>query len=40
MYTVVYDEETLHNLEKLEKKTRKRIFEKISLNKRKSISLF
>ncbi len=29
MYTVVYDEEALQNLEKLEKKIRKRIFEKI-----------
>ena len=29
MYTVNYDEEALQNLEKLEKKIRKRIFEKI-----------
>jgi len=29
MYTVIYDEEALQNLEKLEKKIRKRIFEKI-----------
>jgi len=30
MYTVIYDEEGLQNLEKLEKKIRKRIFEKIT----------
>jgi len=30
MYTVIYDEEGLQNLEKLEKKIRKRIFEKIA----------
>jgi mRNA interferase RelE/StbE len=29
MYTVVYDEEALQNLEKFEKKIRKRIFHKI-----------
>ena len=30
MYTVIYDEEALQNLERLEKKIRKRIFEKIT----------
>jgi mRNA interferase RelE/StbE len=30
MYTVVYDEDALQNLEKLEKKIRKRIFHKIN----------
>ena len=29
MYSVIYDDEALQNLEKLEKKIRKRIFEKI-----------
>jgi len=34
MYTVIYDEEALNNLEKLEKKIRKRIFEKIHSQKK------
>jgi len=33
MYTIIYDDEALQNLEKLEKKTRKRIFEKIHSTK-------
>ena len=30
MYTVIYDEKALQNLEKLDKKFRKRIFQKIN----------
>jgi len=40
MYTVVYDEEALHNLEKLEKKIRKRIFEKIHSTKENPFHYF
>ncbi|MFH1100481.1 MAG: type II toxin-antitoxin system RelE/ParE family toxin [Methanobacteriota archaeon] len=40
MYTVEYDEEALLNLEKLEKKIRKRIFEKISSTKENPFHYF
>jgi mRNA interferase RelE/StbE len=40
MYTVIYDEEALQNLEKLEKITRKRIFEKISSTKENPFHYF
>ena len=40
MYTVIYDEEALQNLEKLEKKIRKRIFEKISSTKENPFHYF
>jgi mRNA interferase RelE/StbE len=40
MYTVIYDEEALQNLEKLEKKTRKRIFEKITSTKENPFHYF
>ena len=40
MYTVIYDEEALQNLEKLEKKTRKRIFEKIFSTKENPFHYF
>ncbi len=40
MYTVIYDEEALKNLEKLEKKIRKRIFEKISSTKENPFHYF
>ena len=40
MYTVFYDEEALQNLEKLEKKIRKRIFEKISSTKENPFHYF
>ncbi len=40
MYTVVYDEEALQNLEKLEKKIRKRIFEKIFATKENPFHYF
>jgi len=40
MYTVGYDEEALENLEKLEKKIRKRIFEKISSTKENPFHYF
>lgn len=40
MYIVIYDEEALQNLEKLEKKTRKRIFEKITLTKENPFHYF
>ncbi len=33
MHTIIYDEEALQSLEKLEKKVRKRIFEKIHSTK-------
>lgn len=40
MYTITYDEESLQNLEKLEKKIRKRIFEKISSTKENPFHYF
>ena len=40
MFTVLYDEEALQNLEKLEKKIRKRIFEKIASTKEKPFHYF
>ena len=40
MYTVIYDEEALQNLEKLEKKIRKRIFEKITSTKENPFHYF
>ncbi|MCX6666250.1 MAG: type II toxin-antitoxin system RelE/ParE family toxin [Euryarchaeota archaeon] len=40
MYTIIYDDEALQNLEKLEKKTRKRIFEKIHSTKEKPFHYF
>jgi mRNA interferase RelE/StbE len=40
MFTVVYDEEALQNLEKLEKKIRKRIFEKIFSTKENPFHYF
>ena len=40
MYTVIYDEEALQNLEKLEKKIRKRIFEKIISTKENPFHYF
>jgi len=40
MYTVIYDEEALQNLEKLEKKIRLRIFEKIILAKENPFHYF
>jgi len=40
MYTVIYDEEALQNLEKLEKKIRKRIFEKIFSTKENPFHYF
>ena len=40
MYTVIYDEDALQNLEKLEKKIRKRIFEKIFSTKENPFHYF
>ena len=40
MYTVIYDDEALHNLGKLEKKFRKRIFEKIHSTKENPFHYF
>ena len=40
MYTVIYDEEALQNLEKLQKITRKRIFDKISSAKENPFHYF
>jgi mRNA interferase RelE/StbE len=40
MYTVIYDEEALQNLEKLQKITRKRIFDKISSAKENPFHFF
>jgi len=40
MYTVIYDEEALENLEKLEKNIRKRIFVKISSTKENPFHYF
>jgi mRNA interferase RelE/StbE len=40
MYTVIYDEETLQYLEKLETKIRKRIFEKIISTKENPFHYF
>jgi mRNA interferase RelE/StbE len=40
MYTVIYDDEALQNLGKLEKKIRKRIFEKIHLTKENPFHYF
>jgi mRNA interferase RelE/StbE len=40
MFTIIYDEEALENLEKLEKKIRKRIFEKISSTKENPFHYF
>jgi mRNA interferase RelE/StbE len=40
MYTVIYDEEALQNLEKLEKKIRKRIFKKIISTKENPFHYF
>jgi len=40
MYNIVYDEEALQNLEKLEKKIRKRIFEKIISTKENPFHYF
>jgi mRNA interferase RelE/StbE len=40
MHTVIYDEEALQNLEKLEKKIRKRIFEKITSTKENPFHYF
>jgi len=40
MYTVIYDEEALQKLEKLEKKIRKRIFEKITSTKENPFHYF
>jgi mRNA interferase RelE/StbE len=40
MYTVIYDEEALQKLERLEKKIRKRIFEKITSTKEKPFHYF
>jgi mRNA interferase RelE/StbE len=40
MYIVIYDEEAIKNLEKLEKKIRKRIFEKITLTKENPFHYF
>ena len=40
MYTVIYDEEALQNLEKFEKKTQKRIFEKIFSTKENPFHYF
>ena len=40
MYTVIYDTEALQNLEKLEKKFRKRIFEKIHSTKENPFHYF
>jgi mRNA interferase RelE/StbE len=40
MFTVIYDEEALQNLEKLEKKIRKRIFEKIFSTKENPFHYF
>jgi mRNA interferase RelE/StbE len=40
MYTVIYDEEALQNLEELEKKIRKRIFEKIFSTKENPFHYF
>jgi len=40
MYTVIYDDEALQNLEKLEKKIRKRIFHKINSAKENPFHYF
>jgi len=40
MYNLVYDEKALQNLEKLEKKIRKRIFEKITSTKENPFHYF
>jgi mRNA interferase RelE/StbE len=40
MYTVIYDDEALQNLERLEKKIRKRIFEKIHSTKENPFHYF
>lgn len=40
MYTVIYDEEALQKLEKLQKITRKRIFDKISSAKENPFHYF
>jgi mRNA interferase RelE/StbE len=40
MYTIIYDEEALQSLEKLEKKVRKRIFEKIQSTKENPFHYF
>ena len=40
MHTVIYDEEALQNLEKLEKKNRKRIFERINSTKENPFHYF
>jgi mRNA interferase RelE/StbE len=40
MYSVIYDDEALQNLEKLEKKIRKRIFEKIYSIKENPVHYF
>ena len=40
MYTVIYDDEALQNLGKLEKKIRKRIFEKIHSTKENPFHYF
>lgn len=40
MYTVIYDEEALQILEKLEKKIKKRIFEKIHSTKENPFHFF
>jgi len=40
MYIVIYDEEAIKNLEKLEKRNRKRIFEKITSTKENPFHYF
>lgn len=40
MYSVIYDDIALYNVGKLEKKIRKRIFEKISATKEKPFHYF
>jgi mRNA interferase RelE/StbE len=40
MYSVIYDDEALQNLEELEKKIRKRIFEKIHSTKENPFHYF
>jgi mRNA interferase RelE/StbE len=40
MYSVIYDEEAIENLEKLDKKIRKRIFEKITSTKENPVRYF
>ena len=40
MYEIIFDEKAIEFLEKLDHAENKRIFEKINVNKRKTITLF